>query len=176
MSDMLVRDASVFPALLSLFVAIGCGDSGSSSPMITDAGSDSGAAECASDVDCEAAAPCLLVSCQSGECVSSAAPDGEACIDVPPAPECIDDGTSRSWSAQGTCQVGVCALTATEQMCPTYCASGVCVGPLRLFVELTGGGETSMQSETHGAAAVIGPTGSQQMTSESFQLRIGLQP
>lgn len=62
---------------------------------------------------------CLNGACKNDPCA------GKTC-NMPPARDCKDADTARTYASSGACNDGVCTYAATETSCPHGCASGAC--------------------------------------------------
>jgi MYXO-CTERM domain-containing protein len=75
--------------------------------------------------------------CDDGDpCTTSDGCNGGACSGVPvacntpPAPQCLDGGTSRRFTAAGVCTKGTCDYEPRDELCANGCddATGLCKG------------------------------------------------
>ncbi len=81
--------------------------------------------ELSSGTSCVATDPCEVGSCSIG----GGCDLGPRICDQPPAPECVDPATLRTYAAMGTCGEMGCAYAASTRGCPGGCAGGACVCP-----------------------------------------------
>lgn len=73
---------------------------------------------------CDDADACTQAdACQSGQCRGTPV----ACS-TPPAPACLDAGTLRAYSLNGSCADGACGYPTQDIICPEGCVNDTCVG------------------------------------------------
>ncbi|GMV44427.1 MAG: hypothetical protein AMXMBFR64_61430 [Myxococcales bacterium] len=74
--------------------------------------------------ECDDGDPCTEGDvCGGGLCAGTSVP-----CDAPPAPECVDASSLRSWGAPGTCSGGECSYVSSEVPCTFGCEAGACKG------------------------------------------------
>ena len=94
--------------------------------------------------------------CTTGDmCADGICSGTPVTCETPPAPECADANTLRSYNAGGTCAGGTCSYPHSDTVCENGCAAGECVpncsnGWIRTNVEPGPGWYSSMVTDAAG--------------------------